>query len=391
LLNVPDGANRRNTLQEVRWGGVMGFYFSDQWKVTNRLTLNIGLRYDRTFIPPYGKKADIPGGTETGNYDFSRGVYLVQVLPPACSVRGHAPCIPGDGKLPPNVEVEPRGSLVHDTTTNWQPRVGFAYRLRNSTAIRAGFGIVFDNWAGVMQTTTNSFGLWPDIGIQNAINLNNPTAAQATPSVKGTDPFPNGAFPPPTPFGTVGWFFDPYIKNPYSMQWNFGIQHQVNATTVVSTSYVGSGSRRLTMGGYYNVATTPGPGDPAPRRPFPYASPTFYDRSWGRGNYHSFQFLLDKKLSRGLVYMVSYTYSKSIDIGCSGWFGVEGCSIQNPYKFNNDRSVSGFDLTHTLTVNSIYQLPIGPGKAFQTGNRVADYILGNWQVNGIALFRTAWC
>ncbi len=172
------------------------------------------------------------------------------------------------------------------------------------------------------------------------------------------------------------------------MQWNFGIQFQATPTTVVSTNYVGSGSRRLTMGGYYNVATTPGPGDPAPRRPIPYASPTFYDRSWGRGNYHSFQFLLDKKLARGLVYMVSYTYSKSIDIGCSGWFGVEGCSIQNPYKFNNDRSVSGFDLTHTLTVNAIYQLPIGRGKAFQTGSRAADYLLGNWQVNGLALFRS---
>ncbi len=77
--------------------------------------------------------------------------------------------------------------------------------------------------------------------------------------------------------------------------------------TVVTANYVGSGSRRLFIGGYYNTALTPGPGNPRARSPFPYILPTFYDRSWGRSNYHCFQFLLDKKFSNGLAYMVSYT------------------------------------------------------------------------------------
>ncbi|MCI0418279.1 MAG: hypothetical protein L0312_03480, partial [Acidobacteria bacterium] len=108
----------------------------------------------------------------------------------------------------------------------------------------------------------------------------------------------------------------------------------------------------------------------------------------GRSNYHSFQFLLDKKFSEGLAYMVSYTWSKSIDIGSSGWYGVEGHSVQDPYNFNNDRSVSGFDLPHVLTVNFVYQLPFGPGKRFNPGNKALSHIIGNWQFNGIALYRS---
>ena len=143
---------------------------------------------------------------------------------------------------------------------------------------------------------------------------------------------------------------DPYAKNPYSMQWNFGVAKQLNNSTTVSVDYVGSGSRRLDVGGYYNVALTPGPGDPRTRQPYPYIHPTYYDRSIGRGNYNALQFHFNKRFSSGLAYQVSYTYSKSIDIGSSGWYGVEGQSVQDPYHYNNDRSVSGFDLTHVLSV-----------------------------------------
>jgi hypothetical protein len=86
--------------------------------------------------------------------------------------------------------------------------------------------------------------------------------------------------------------------------------------------------------------------------------------------------------------MVNYTYAKSIDIGSSGWYGVEGHSVQDPYNFNRDRSVSGFDLTHVMSINSVYELPIGKDKRFSTGNTAADYILGNWQLNAITLFRS---
>ena len=201
------------------------------------------------------------------------------------------------------------------------------------------------------------------------------------------DPLPAGVLPAASPFTQVGWFTDPKLKNAYSMQWNAGVQHQLNASTTITANYVGSGTRNLDIGGFYNTALTPGPGNPQSRSLYPYIAPTNYDRSWGRSNYNAFQFLLNRRFSGGLAAMVSYTWAKSIDIGCSGWY-VEGCAVQDPYHFNNDRSVSGFDLTHMMTVNWVYRLPFGGAGKFRTGSRVADYIVGNWQVNGIALLRS---
>ncbi len=88
LLNVPDSAGRRNVHETTRWGGVMGLFFQDSWKVNSRLTANIGLRYDRTFQPPYGTNATIGenGGIETGEDNFNNGTYMIQKLPPTCSV-----------------------------------------------------------------------------------------------------------------------------------------------------------------------------------------------------------------------------------------------------------------------------------------------------------------
>jgi Carboxypeptidase regulatory-like domain/TonB dependent receptor len=389
LLDVPDFASRQNAHETLRWGGVLGLYFHDQWKATAKLTLNLGLRYDRTFIPPFGANGTEGenGGIETGSLDLINGKYILQKQPPFCSERGRAPCIPGSS-LPEHVVVDPRGKIYHDTTKNFQPRVGLAYRLMPSTALRASFGVFFDNWAAVTQTAQNYTGSWPDLASQSAGNLNNPSPSSPTPTRFGTNPFPEGLFPAPTPFNQVNWFMDPNFRNPYSVQWNLGFQHQLNQSTVVTANYVGSGSRRLQIGGTYNVSLTPGPGDQAPRQPFPYISPSFFDRSWGRSNYHAFQFTLDKKYSNGLAYLVAYTWSKSIDVACSGWYGVEGCSVQDPYHFNNDRSVSGFDLTHLLSISWVYQLPIGHGKKYRTGSRVLDYIVDNWQVNGIATFHS---
>ena len=392
LLNVPDSAGRRNVHETTRLGGVMGFYFQDSWKFTPKLTVNMGLRYDRTFIPPYGRPdtVGINGGIEAGSINFNDGTYVIQQQTPSCAARGHAPCIPGDGSLPAHVVVSSTGKIYHDTTTNFGPRLGLAYRIDSTTAVRAGFGIFYDNWAAVTQTSQNYEGTWPDIGQQLANNLNVPVAGAPTPTVNGQNPFATGggAFPAATPFNQVQWYMDPYAKNPYSMQWNFGIAKQLNDSTTIGLDYVGSGSRRLDLGGYYNVALTPGPGDPTLRQPYPYIHPTYYDRSWGRGNYNALQFNLNKRFNRGLAYQVSYTWSKSIDIGSSGWYGVEGQSVQDPYHFNNDRSVSGFDLTHVLTVNTLYELPFGTGKRFASGNRVLDYVAGGWQVNAIGSGRS---
>jgi hypothetical protein len=387
LLSVPGDAIRVNGHATTRFGGVMSYFFQDSWRKSPRLTINLGLRYDRTFLPPYGKEDTVGqhGGIEAGgDVDLNRGVYILQKPPPACEDRGHSPCIPG-GKLPDHVIVDPRGRILTDTLTNWGPRIGLAYRLQQATAIRAGFGIFYENWAGATQTSQDLVG-WPDAGA-GGFNFNIPQPGRPTPTVTAQSPNVYD-FPPPTPFNGPSWAMDPNFKNAYSMQWNFGIQHQFNGNTVMTVNYAGSGTRRLTVGGLNNVALTPGPGDPQERAPFPYMTPTFYDRSVGRANYDAFQFQFERRYSRGLTYHVSYTYSKAIDIGCSGWFGVEGCSVTDPYHLDNNRSVSGFDLTHVLSVSAIYDVPFGKGRHFDPQNPVLNCLLGNWQVNGMFLARS---
>src|SRR5258708_15249657 len=155
----------------------MSLYIQDSWKATSNLAFNFCLRYDRTFIPPYGTNATIgqQGGIETGDYDFSKGTYVIQKLLPRCTVRGFAPCIPGNGTLPAHVVVDPRGKIAHDTLTNFGPRVGFAYRLGSRTVLRRAARIVYDNWAAGAQMAQNIQGAWPDLGQLIANNLNQPS------------------------------------------------------------------------------------------------------------------------------------------------------------------------------------------------------------------------
>jgi hypothetical protein len=384
LLNVPDNALRQSANQTMRWGGVFGAFVQDQWKVTRRLTVNLGLRYDRTYVPRYGRPED--GNTAVGLLDLNTGTYIIQSTPPACSSTQNAPCIPG-GTLPQYVVQSRDGSLYRPNKRNWSPRVGFAYRIGQRTAIRSSFGMFYDNWAGVTQYADNVASDWPSTGNLTTSSLNYPTAAQPTPSMTAYNPVPSSFQPAATPFQQSVYYLDPKSKTPYSMQWNFGVEQEFGSHTTVTLNYVGSGSRHLNLGSYGNTALTPGPGAVSARTPYPYINPTLYAWSWGKSSYQALQFMYNRRFSSGLSLVTSYTYSKSIDTGCSGYLGIEGCSVQDPYHFNNDRGPSAFDLTHVLTMSWLYELPFGACRRFKTGNRVVDYVVGPWQFNGITMIR----
>ncbi len=217
LLNVPNSASRRNVNETERPGGLLSGFLQDSWKATRRLTVNIGLRYDYPFLPAYGTTRTIgqQGGPETGDMDFSNGTYIVQVLPPPCTVRGYAPCIPGDGTLPDHVIVSETGKISHNVHTNFGPRFGLAYRVNDGMVVHGAFGIVYDDWAAVTQMAQNIEGAWPDIGQQIASSLTNtPTASQPTPNVNAQNPFSGssggGLFPPASPFvGSNQWLLRP--------------------------------------------------------------------------------------------------------------------------------------------------------------------------------------
>jgi len=393
LLNVPNNASRRNVNELERPGGVLSLFLQDSWKATPRLTLNYGLRYDYPFLPAYGTNATIgqQGGIETGDMDFGNGTYIVQKLPPPCSVRGFAPCIPGDGTLPAHVVVSPNEKITHNVHTNFGPRFGFAFKVDDKTVVHGAFGIVYDDWAAATQMAQNIEGSWPDIGQQITSSLTNtPTAAQPTPNVTSQNPFNasgSGLFPAASPFVAGNqWFYDPHIKNPYSEQWNFGVQRQLGNSLALKVDYVGSGSHRTNVGGEYNTALTPGPGDPQSRALYPYSIPTYYDRSVGTGNYNALQVQLDKRYTNGFSYQIAYTWSKS-EAEDDGWFGVEGLVVQNPYDPAASRGLSGTNIPHVFSANSLYEIPVGRGKRFSTGNRFADYVLGNWQINNIFTWR----
>ena len=375
LLNVPNAWSRRDFHKRGRGGALYSFFAQDSWKVTPKLTINFGLRLDHTVLPHFGNPEE--NTVEFGNIDYNEGIYWITAAPPTCAVKGKAPCLPDpNGALPDRVRVAPN-YVQEPWPMSWQPRFGFAYRLNDRTAIRMSSGIFFDNFAGVTQNTQNLGHTWPDVGrkLQNGTN-----PADAIPNVSAKNPAPTGILPTATPYNQGAWYSDPRMVNAYSMQWNFGIQRQLDDATMLQVNYVGSGNRRLPLGTYYNVALTPGPRSEARQRaPFPLFRANNYLTSWGRSSYHSLQTQYNRRFSKGFSFMVNYTWAKAIDIGCTGWF-VESCSQQNPYNFNIDRSVSGIDLTHNLNFNWVLEIP------FKSSSPALKAILGGWKFNGLAMF-----
>jgi len=160
-----------------------------------------------------------------------------------------------------------------------------------------------------------------------------------------------------------------------------------------SVGYVGSKNDRLDITGLFNTATTPGAG--AAGRPFPWINDTpFFSTSRGSGNYNALEAKLEHKLSNGFQYLVSYTWSKSIDVGSSGWFDAENgggagaeSGLQDYYHPNRSRSVSSYDIPHFLSMSGLWELPFGHNKRYlSTG--IASTLLGNWQLNGVVQLRS---
>ncbi len=400
LLDYPNNENKRNVLLTERPGGIGSAYVQDSWKLTPSLTVNFGVRYDRSAIPAYGTEASVglQGSIETGDFDFNNGTYILQQLPPLCSVRGHAPCLPS-ATLPNNVILATGGKILHGTKDNIAPRVGFAYRVNDGMSIRGGFGITYDNWAAIIQMTQNYQGSWPDTGTLQINGTNLP----GTPYTSAQNPFAQngGNLPAATPFtsSNVNYMVDPLWKNPYAEQYNFGIEQQLARRTILVLNYVGSASHRMDVGGYYNTGTPCGSPCPyasfaarqtanATGQPYPYTVPEkSWDHQGASASYNALQAMYRGNFP-GLTYMVSYTWSKTLNEGGDGYFGVEGGVPEDPYNPKGSRGPASFNIPQILSANFTYELPIGVGKAFSTHHRVTDLLIGNWQVNAILTGRS---
>ncbi|MDR3409936.1 MAG: TonB-dependent receptor [Formivibrio sp.] len=375
VLGVPTYSEVDNVYSLLHGGRIIGVYFQDQWRITDKLTINWGLRYDLTVNPREGKssnKSDI-----TGDFNFENGTYALQKPAPACSPSQGAPCIPG-GALPPNVLVASNGKIIHDNYDNIQPRIGFAYLLTPKTVMHGGYGRFFDNWAGLTENQSNYTQTWPNVafvGAPGGFNLYGPPTGLAN------DPFNFGGSPiepDTTPFSPLNTnaYTDPNLKNGYSDQWNFGFQRDIATGALLAINYVGSRNARIATAITANASSSPG-GDV----PFPYSPQMPYTENLSSTNYNGLQVSSQFRLHSGITSTIAYTWSKALTTGCDGY--NSGCEIQNPYDLKIDHGPAAHDLAHIFTASFVFPLPFGAGKSIRTGNSVANYLIGGWQFNGI--------
>lgn len=380
FLGVPFGGELTDTApgkNQPTW--TYGFYAQDQWKISNKLTFNYGVRWDLFDPGKYGT----PGTSNfySGDMDMLRGLYVIPALPPACSVTGKAPCIPTPGGvLPAHVVVTP--TMFRKVYDNWAPRLGLAYRLDDKTVLRAGAARFYDTMSDVSLGLTQSEGLWPDSKSIASTTLNEtgvgPTIANPL-NISSSSAFlpdPNG------PFDISGRSWrDPRMKDPWTDQWTVGVERQFGGNTMLTVNYVGSNGRRIPIGGTYGSAVTPGPGDPTLREPFPYILPSPTARDWGRMWYNALQATLQHKFSSGFSYTLAYTWSKSQDLGATD--GYAG-NLQNPYDLSQEKEVGAANIPHMFTAGWVYELPFGKaGSRLSSGSRAVNAVIGGWQVNGL--------
>jgi carboxypeptidase family protein/TonB-dependent receptor-like protein len=381
--------------------GSWAAFFQDEWRVRRNFMLTLGLRYDY-LTQPKTTDGRLWNSLDLANQKWTIGA---TTMPPFCSASQSAPCIPDAFKNDPhfnNVVVAGTEFFAPPPIKdNWGPRIGIAWTLNPKMVLRAGYGLYWDPLPARSQYAQNDLEatVWPDAtafsGNANAFaNFTNGTAFNiiqlqsqgfATP-LPTTNPWNIGGFPN-----------DPNYKDPYSQQWHVEIQRELTPTSMISVAYVGSKNGRLPYAGFANAARQASPNGTSAAtvdalRLMPWATAFFtYTTNIGYSNYNALESKFQRRLSKGLSTLVSYTWSKSIDVS-SGYFNVEngpggGSTIQNYYDQSTARGVSSYDIPHFLSWATVYEFPTGKGKRwFRSGP--SSWILGNWQTNFIMQARS---
>ena len=338
------------------------FFVQDQWRVTNRLTVNYGIRWEN-YRPQY-----VNGAGNGGFVDLATG---------EVSVAGQ-----GDTGLDLNVK-----------TSNklFAPRLGIAYQLNSKTVVRSGYGRGFN--LGVFGSIFghNVTQNLPILGIQSVQPANNYDAVfTLTKGPDALDPAsilaaqrkgPNGKNILPN--GITGFVISNPVRFPTVDAWNFSIQRQLNSTSSVEVAYVGTKGTHVFAGtgGDYdpNQADINGFGTLTTnqRKPFfnkfGWSQNLRYYGSDASNNYNSLQLKFDKRFSGGLNVMSHYTWSKNIDF--DGTYYPRDAKLARGVSNNNRR--------HVFFLASLYEMPFGKGKRFMNAApKAMDFVFGGWQLNG---------
>jgi hypothetical protein len=355
-------------------------FVDDTWKVTSKLTLSLGLRWE--LVPPFTDSINnlfivyVPHNDITPQQPQSRWPYFVRqgnctdayAANPPIAVRWTVtPAVCSNGLLP--------NQLMSTRYTDFAPRVGIAYSPDSKTVIRAGFGTFFS------QDNANSpyFDLGRNLAVRNSVFA---TTGKA-------DLFYNNAFPSTSgatvPVGAPYAYSDnPNHHTAYTMQYLLNLQRQFGASWSAEVGYLGSVSHH--MAGFWNQNEgIPSPvGTAASHLPFGDYGFIQTVEDMGNAEYNSLAVKVNKRFSGGLSLLTAYTYSHSIDdTSAIRIQGYDTLFPQNSYCIRCERGSSSFDTRHRLVVSPLYELPVGRGKRLNINNGFANAFIGGWQVGGI--------
>jgi hypothetical protein len=368
LLGFPTEIRRGqgNSLTQGRINAPQ-FYIQDDWRVNNRLTINLGLRYEFQNAP-----YDITD--RLGNLwitrDPSTGVHKGTLL----WATTNPEIDPETGlRNQPAKRLDFGRALMQSDYNNFAPRIGLAYQLTQKTVIRAAVGTYYNST--FVQELQDLRKFWP-FTVQQVFVANTDLLPDLP--ITGTGPsFSNTA-------AIGGWPQNPENRTPYSNQWNFTVQQQILDDLSLEVGYVGSANRKQV--GYTAInSARPGPGPIQPRR----LLPDFGDLDGGANrfgsNYNALQVKLTKRFSSGLLFNMNYTWGRAMDDQSS----LAEWKTQDPYNMKADYSRASIDLRHIFNFSYVYDLPFGRGRRFGGNwNRALDAVLGGWAVDGFIRAQT---
>lgn len=355
-----------------------GAYIQDDWRVTRRLTLNLGLRYDynQPIKEVGGKFANFymqalgPGaGQATLTYTASQqNTYLAPVFTNLLAANNVA------------IQYSKNPFLVNSQKTNFSPRFGFAFSADDKTVIRGGYGIFY----GGVENTGGPETL-QNYPFQFTSNFNRGTTC--TPGNCATDQiYLATGFQQYLAAGLANLIStpsfagsQPNIQNPYTESYNLTFQRALTTNVVASLGYVGDVTRHLIV----NVNTNSPAALIDPRlstqtvTPFPAFGSVGTNEYAGISSYNSLQTKLEKRFENGMNFLATYTWAHSMDdasqpLGGIGYRGVNLIGIRN--DFANSQA----DVRHRVTFNGYYQLPFGKGKRFANSGGIVNVLAGGW-------------
>jgi hypothetical protein len=343
-------------------------YLQDTWKVTQKLTVNWGLRWE--YEAPFYDKHDAIVNVDFA-WDNSREPVFVRA--------GTGDLNQGNPQFPAPAGWQlvrdgrfGRGAGVPDRN-DFGPRAGLAYQLNSKTVLRMGGGMYYvrDIGNAVFDIVRN---------IPFTIRQNEP-ANPTTPNLFWNRLFSRAGAPT---FLLINQYGE---RTSYVNQWQASVQRELTKNMSLEVTYMGSTGiklRRLTV---YNNAE-PGAGAADARRPFPKFAGNFQNMNApSNSNYHALQMRLQHRFAYGFTLLGSYAYGKSIDNG-SGVRTTDGDPLtpSNNYDLRHERGLSAFDFRQRFTASFLYELPFGKGKAMDLG--AANFLLGGWQLGGILTFQS---